>query len=145
MESLTNARVVALREQVLRRWGDDVVEQHWDGPLWRVGVPRHGWTVEAEDLDGYWAVRVEPHGHAFETHDATVGTLVRLVAAAVAGDLWLVRWRIGRLAAGSWLEDGDGVGFTGGPGGAWLDRVAASLPGYRRTRARLLDELPGPA
>lgn len=139
MEHVTSARVVALREQVLRRWPDDVVEELWDGPLWRVAVPRHGWAVEAEDLDGYWAVTVEPHGHAFETHDATVRTLVRLVGAAVADDLWLVRWRLGRLASGSWLEDGRGDAFTGAPGGTWLDRLASSLPGYDRTRVRLRD------
>ncbi len=141
MEHVTSARVVALREQVLRRWPDDVVEELWDGPLWRVAVPRRGWTVEVEDLDGYWAVVVQPCGHAFETHDATVGTLVRLVDAAVAGDLWLVRWRIGRLASGEWLEDGAGDAFTGAPGGTWLDRLASSLPGYERARARLR-ELP---
>lgn len=145
VEHLTSARVVALREQVLRRWPEEVEERLWDRTLWRIAVPARGLTIEAEDLEGYWSVLVGPAGHAFETHDATVGTLVRLVDAAVRGELWVVRWRIGRLAAGSWLEDGEGVGFTGGPGGTWLDRVASSVPGYRRTRVPLLADQGDPA
>ncbi|WP_168800591.1 MULTISPECIES: hypothetical protein [Cellulomonas] len=139
MEELTSAGVAALREQVLRRWPEEVQERFWDGPVWHAAVPRRGTTVRAEHLEGCWSVVVEPGAHAFETHDATVRTLVRLVDAVVRGDVWVVRWQVGRLASGSWLEDGEGERFTGGSGGSRLDRLASSVPGYRRTRVPLPD------